>query len=1473
MCHNRLVVPDTTPADDADPRAIGRFTVMGRLGVGAMGVVFAAYDPQLDRKVAVKLLKPDDDDPDGRWQHRLLREAQALAKLSHPNVVQIHEVGFHGDQVFVAMEFVTGVTVRTWLSEQPRPWREVVAVFAQAGRGLAAAHAAGLVHRDIKPDNFLVGADGRVRVVDFGLVRFDDDDADAAARTAELLQRAALASPTRTAPGMLVGTPAYMSPEQYRGRPADAQSDQFSFCVALFEALYGERPFAGATAQEVSRSVLSGQIAARPDRHVPAWLGRAVLRGLHGDPKARWPDMNALVGELARDHDRARRALAWLGAGLVAAAAVLVAGLGINSCRADRARERAEQLASQRLAAAEATIDPLLEGGRKAEAAAVFDAFTAVPEHRGTRALTRAWRGWGERLRRAGDLDVARAAIAQAYASAGDPASEREILGELARLFDEQWSYDQLAAVCAVLEREPDAAAAESAARCAAAAFARRDLAGAEPGLRASPDLADMSPIAAAWAGATATDRLADAAGLVDVDGDGVRELYLYTTTPPPGRLDVVRADASLTPLHRYPLASRLADRPGVDPLSYRPGEPALLFTWSQTHRRVSLSTAAPDRLVEQFTLPADEPLAAAAADLDRDGAPEIYLGTGPYGRQLLALRRLANGTWHPSQPHPDTDATNSDINAIVAADLDDDGQDELAVAAGAWRAFDVRVLRPAAGDGDGAPPLELVARRKLGDVSALAVLRAASGERLLVAAKTDAYPSKVAFSPQHPAGPPAGLYFLRLRGGALDIARFLPAPRRSGDPRPVDLAELLVGDIDGDGLDDLVARAGEPRPAPPLTLVYRQRRDGTFASARIAGLVPLALADLDGDPARELLARAAGPGEATLWILGAGDSPLPPLPSAHATVVEPPPGLTDPLALRAWRRAEQLAALGLSSEAARAHDDLAALLVDSPARAAARLRAAELHEAAADYLTAAERFEAVADTAGTAALQGAARCYEQSGRFADALRVTRVLAVQSDLPRAEAERLRARLLQLAAIVEDVEVTPLRFDQPLRAPWRIDDPTSVRQDLASRRLQIDAFAGEQPIARLPFEWSTGPLGVRIDLSVQRAEWGSGLLVGLRPLADPGLLYAVGLEVLGGGGLYERRHLCHLPGGGRDPDVLAVEPGDDPARPGAASLSLELLPELGLALCTAELAGVRHQRRLPLPVDALPPPGRYELVVLPSSFTEPSSLWLSAQIDAITVRGALRTDDPGDEDPRALAARLLAHGEAESALAALDRLEAPDPLLPIWRALALSELGRWPEASEALRPAAGGEALAEPARQTLRRLLRTRPQSIAPLVRSAFGPGYFRLFWESLERTVQHHGDPLVERTLTTALSDLADFSPDPAATEDHVLKVRLLFERGRAWATLGQVQRARADLAAAAALAGLLPPPRPVAHDIDYERAALEATERDRPAALEFARRALRSAAARELAADRMRFDPRFAALADDPAWQALLEP
>ena len=209
-----------------DPSVIGRYLVLERLGKGGMGVVYAAYDPELDRKVAIKLIYGESD-PDRvhRSQEMLRREAQALAKLAHPNIVAIHDVGAHAGQVFVAMEFVVGRTVRSWWEERSPGWQEVLAAMVQAGRGIVAAHEVGLVHRDIKPDNLLIGDDGRVRVADFGIARHDPS----AIETAPSVSTGARELGTIGSRGTIIGTPAYMPPEQHEGGDVGPHSDQFSF--------------------------------------------------------------------------------------------------------------------------------------------------------------------------------------------------------------------------------------------------------------------------------------------------------------------------------------------------------------------------------------------------------------------------------------------------------------------------------------------------------------------------------------------------------------------------------------------------------------------------------------------------------------------------------------------------------------------------------------------------------------------------------------------------------------------------------------------------------------------------------------------------------------------------------------------------------------------------------------------------------------------------------------------------------------------------------------------------------------------------------------------------------------------------------------------------------------------------------------------------------------------------------------------
>ena len=346
-----MPAPGGEPAPLSRAANIGRYIVLSLVGKGGMGEVYAAYDPELDRKVAIKLLRVRGSQAEAvEGRSRLLREAQAIAKLSHPNVVVVYDVGAFEDQVFMAMEFIDGHTLSYWMHAAARRWTEVLRVFAEAGRGLAAAHEKDMVHRDFKPDNVMLGADGQVRVMDFGLARLTigrdglapppapvpttgkrfalpgtrgplgDDDVDldttrAIGRSeAPPVPEGVHAVPSDSAryhlteTGAMLGTPAYMSPEQFGGRHSDARSDQFSFCIALYEALYGERPFGGGSLPTLTASVLEGRIR-RPTAgsDVPGWVRDIVLRGLSVEPDARWPSMRALLAELEKNGEVARR--------------------------------------------------------------------------------------------------------------------------------------------------------------------------------------------------------------------------------------------------------------------------------------------------------------------------------------------------------------------------------------------------------------------------------------------------------------------------------------------------------------------------------------------------------------------------------------------------------------------------------------------------------------------------------------------------------------------------------------------------------------------------------------------------------------------------------------------------------------------------------------------------------------------------------------------------------------------------------------------------------------------------------------------------------------------------------------------------------------------------------------------------------------------------------------------------------------
>ncbi|MEM6294135.1 MAG: protein kinase [Myxococcota bacterium] len=283
--------------DAGEPVTIGRYTITGRIGAGAMGTVYRAEDTSLERAVAIKVLHRSDE----MYRARMTVEAKALAKLSHPNVVTVHEVGTDDGQLFVAMELVQGRTLHAWL-EDPSGL-DVLDVFAQAAQGLQAAHDAGIVHRDFKPENVMIGDDGRVRVLDFGMARTPGaaltDDVEGAPSHLDARE------PAITRTGMLAGTPTYMAPEQFEGARVDAKADQFAFCIALHEAIWGVRPFAGDTVGTLARSVTMGEATlfsgpTRPDlpAHHEDAIRAVIERGLRTDPADRFDSMRALVDRL-----------------------------------------------------------------------------------------------------------------------------------------------------------------------------------------------------------------------------------------------------------------------------------------------------------------------------------------------------------------------------------------------------------------------------------------------------------------------------------------------------------------------------------------------------------------------------------------------------------------------------------------------------------------------------------------------------------------------------------------------------------------------------------------------------------------------------------------------------------------------------------------------------------------------------------------------------------------------------------------------------------------------------------------------------------------------------------------------------------------------------------------------------------------------------------------------------------------------
>jgi len=651
------------------PAKIGRYTLLGMLGRGGMGEVHLARDELLGRRVALKLLGTQGARP--TTQAPLLREAQALACLAHPNVVTIHEAGEHDGRVYLAMELVVGDTLRDWLRARRPDTETRLEVALQAGRGLAAAHDRGLVHRDFKPDNVMVGDDGRVRVMDFGLARLDPR---------EVAADDGPSTPHATVVGAVLGTPGYMAPEQREGRPAGVASDIYAYCVVVCELFTDKGPPPDADADAVRAALRRGAASGA----VPGWLAPLVDRGLEPRLEARWPTMHALLDAITAATTRRRQRRI---AGRTAAAAALTGALALGGVALRGWREQAgrEATAADRLAAIAAADAP----------ERALAGFIAEPDHRRTRALGRAWLLRGDRALADGRIEEALAADARAYVEATDPDDVAAAIRSLAAIFAARGDASQLASVVAE-QRARGLGDATVDAHAAIAALGLRD------GVAAVEALAPDDPWRASLAALARGRPLGWVGGRLDALAPGGPAAFAAATASG----ETLLLDRSLAPIGRVT---------GGFPVF--PGTTLA----AQDGRRI-VDLAAPARELWRT----EHDIAEFAGLRLADGrVATVYSHMWPdHG-----FWRLADPPALGARPaHAGTHRVGAALVGGWSGDLDGDGRDEL-VAAFDPPAEDVRVFQA-----DARGELVLVDRRSLPGARALVGVRRGSSRALAVA-------------------------------------------------------------------------------------------------------------------------------------------------------------------------------------------------------------------------------------------------------------------------------------------------------------------------------------------------------------------------------------------------------------------------------------------------------------------------------------------------------------------------------------------------------------------------------------------------------------------------------------------------------------------------------------------------------------------------------------------------------------------
>ncbi|MEZ4454850.1 MAG: hypothetical protein R3B09_35700, partial [Nannocystaceae bacterium] len=1235
-----------------------------------------------------------------------------------------------------------------------------------------------------------------------------------------------------TLAGTILGTPAYMAPEQFLALATDARTDVFSFCVALHEALYGRRPFAGATFDELRDAVCHGVFTPPPrDARVPAWLRARLLRGLAPAPDDRWQTLDALLAALTDDPIARRRR--WLGAAaLVALLTTIAVGLvlGIDDLRdrmAEQDREDAAALRWASIAERALAVDPGAGAEARAEAESLFHGFVTAAEVRGTRALTEAWLARGRRFYEAGDAERAMEAFAAAYTGAPTPTLERSTLLAIAAIFRGRWDVRALTPLVRTLgDAEGGAIDPVVDVLRVEVAIDHRDFAGAADlldrlGDAAPAHLRGLQPVLRRLAAATdlgvADER---ATYLVDVDGDGRHELV----DAPPDRLqgaasgEIRLRDLSggaprvLTTIDDF--GAYVPVTGGPFGFVHEPGADAWVLL-------ELTATGAHEGWRGRF---ANHVLRAHADDLDGDGAAEVYVTLAAYRRGLFRVDPSRSGP--PSRAEativdPAVDRLRSDGMAITTDDLDGDGRRELILGLGPWKAYDLRILRWADGR------YETVAHREIGAPLRIAALGAADGGRWL-AASTGHDANPVVFpTPPHYGSPP-GVHLFRLVGD-----RLVPGPTL---PPPFDA--ISAGDVDGDGLGDLLYNGDQE--AEYRLFLLRQGADGGFTSVGLGVGELVGVAQADDDPELEWVIRDGD----RLWLFGHGSSDTPVRPDEQPPPRRPPPGLADPALVAHWERADRLAILGLEGLAARSLLDLAQV-VDGPLQRAYVLeRAADLFARAGDRRRA---IEVLGDVDGDPAIVDAAAQLAAGHHAALGDYLAADAALPAGAPIAESDAFAPFTVdELHALADPPRRTQITFDRALDPAWAFASPATVERDHVGGRLVLAANDLHPAWATLPLRWDGGPILARVDVDVAALEYGSSLALEL--LEGDDRLALAALRCTGGAGHLGRFLVDH--------QGFVAPLGDRPAEAAQRlSITLAIAPERDLVTILFDIDGALHRRDLALARPLTGAPLRLTLGPY-SRYERPLGQFRGALtgLDLIGLRPG-----PAAEDPRTLGIAALVEGRRPEALDLLRRASLEGPADRLALALALVELGRWAEARALVAPLAPDDAALDHLGEAYR-----AHEAMRPVLAEALGPRIHRVRLAGLAiPLIQHGREPYARRLLLTELDQLHAWHPRDPALEVDV--VQLLLARAAALRELGDLAEARVDVdSARARITGATDDRAPLLGNVLQEEARLRLSAGDRAGARRAIAEILELSLDRDLTRGRLLRDPALRGALDD---------